>query len=72
MLGGHENFAADLEQDTGQQSRRERGGQALDQPLETAGQATDQHQYRAGDVGADRLAITDARQAGDQQGSAWR
>ncbi|MNP14539.1 hypothetical protein D3C76_1068690 [compost metagenome] len=70
VLGGNEDFAADLEQDARQQRRGQRGRDALDQALEAAGQATDQHQHGTGDVGADRLAIADSAQAGDQQGGA--
>ncbi|MNG16742.1 hypothetical protein D3C84_1006800 [compost metagenome] len=70
MLGGDENFAADLEQDTGQQRRGQRRGDAFDQALETAGQSADQYQYGAGNVSADRFAVAHAAKAGDQQCSA--
>ena len=67
VLRGDEDLAADLEQDAGQQGRRQRGGDAFDQALEAAGQAADEHQHRTGDVGADRLGVADPAQAGDQQ-----
>ncbi|MCY1419989.1 hypothetical protein D9M71_355950 [compost metagenome] len=70
VLGRNEDFAADLEQNARQQRRGQRGRDAFDQALETAGQAADQHQHGAGDIGADRLAIAHPAQAGDQQGSA--
>ncbi|MCY1288898.1 hypothetical protein D9M70_379630 [compost metagenome] len=72
MLGGEEDLAADLEQDAGQQGRRERAGQPAHQPLEAAGQADQGEQDGADDEGADRLAVAHPRQAGDQQRGAWR
>ena len=70
VLCGNEDFAADLEQDARQQRRGQRGRDALDQALEAASQAADEHQYRAGDVGTNGLAIAHTAQAGDQQSGA--
>ncbi|MNN32121.1 hypothetical protein D3C81_1458330 [compost metagenome] len=72
VLGGDEDLAADLEQDARQQRRGQRCWNALDQALETAGQAADKHQHRAGDVSANGFAIADTAEAGDQQCGARR
>ncbi|MNG21486.1 hypothetical protein D3C84_1058570 [compost metagenome] len=70
MLGGDEDFAADLEQDAGQQGRRQGGGEAAHQALEASGQPHQGEQGGAHHERADGFAVAHPWQAGDQQGRA--